>query len=132
MKKNCKETNLTEIPKHRKRAEKKSPTKADHKHEFVNCVYEIPKLRLDEAQGFVCDQVELSIGTYCPICGKIGTHFDHEWKEKGARPLWNGWLVGERWSAQAEAEFDTRTRTLPFFHVNDLFKQKYVELEDEV
>ena len=125
------ESGETEIPKYRKRSKKKYPGKADHKHKFVNCVYEIPKLRLDEARGFVCDRVELTVGTYCQLCGKIGTHFDLEWKEKEDKPLWNGWVVGEKWSARAEAEFNEQTRTLPFFRVNDMFKQKYVELEDE-
>ena len=121
----------SDVPKHRKRAKNKQSTKSDHKHIFENCVYEIPKLRFDEAHGFVYDKVGLSIGTYCPLCGKIGTHFDHEWTEKAERPLWNGWVVGSRWTAKAEAEFDEQTRTLPFFRVNDMFKQKYVELEDE-
>ena len=117
-----------DTPRYRKRSHKKTPHKADHKHEFVNCVYGFPELRLDEAHGFVNDGTRLSIGTYCPVCGKIGAHFDPAWREPDEVPKWHHWLVGgSKWSAKAEAEFDERTRTLPFFRIHDMFKQKYVE-----
>lgn len=120
--------NYEEEPRYRKRAQKQTPTKSKHKHDFANCVYEIPKMRLDETHGLVNDQVELSIGTYCTICGKIGTHFDHAWREKEDRPLWNGWIMGEKWSDEAKKEFDESTRMISFFHIDDLWKQKYVQI----
>lgn len=111
--------------RYRKKAKKKTPAKADHRHEFVNCVYEIETIRLDEAHGFVPDS-RFSIGTYCPVCGKIGTHSDEVWQEKELVPRWRG-LYDMKWSERAKTEFDEKTRTLPFFRIHDLFKQKFVE-----
>lgn len=125
-----KEVFSDDAPRYRKKASKKTPVKADHRHEFVNCVYELPTVRYDEARGFVPDS-KLSIGTYCRICGKIGVHFDQdgEWKEK--EPISRHWgFFGYKWSAKAEAEFDEKTRTLPFFRIDDSFKQKFVKTEE--
>ena len=117
-----------DLPRYRKKAKKKTPAKADHKHEFVNCVYEIDTERLDPSHGFVTD-TRFSIGTYCRVCGKIGTHFDRSWRDSDPVPSWCR-MFCEKWSARAEAEFNEATRTLPLFRIHDLFKQKYVERKE--
>ena len=56
---------------------KKKPKKANHKHVYENCVFDIVFEYgvLDPAHGFR-DKICPSIGTYCPICGKIGSLCD--------------------------------------------------------
>ena len=114
-------TDLEDIPRYRKRSNKKAPAKAKHKHEFANCVYVIASVRLDTAHGFVPAQ-RLSIGTYCPMCGKIGTTFDSTWRVDS-----NRWSAFGVWADKAQKEFDESTRTLPVFRIDDVFKQKYVK-----
>ena len=112
-----------DIPRYKKKSNKKAPTKADHKHEYVNCVFEIGSLSYDNAHGFIpCSK--LSIGTYCNICGKIGTKHDNSWDTITRRNIG----ISVDWSPRALAEFDESTRTLPFFCIKDIFKQKYVEI----
>jgi hypothetical protein len=116
-----------ETPRYRKRAKKKTPKKTDHRHEFRNCVFLMPSIRFDEAHGIVREPDTLfSIGTFCPVCGKIGTTIDWEWisEDAGPRPL--HW---ERcWSERARREFAESTRTLPCFHLDDEWFTKYVTL----
>ena len=69
-----------ETPCYRKRAKKITPKKSNHKHEFLNCVFVMPSTRFDEAHGIVHEpDTKYSIGTYCPVCGKIGDIIDREW-----------------------------------------------------
>ena len=102
---------------YKKKRRRRKPKKADHAHEWDECVY-----GLSFAGNF-----ELSIGTYCPICGKIGipTYYT-KWKNHLKS---DGGDVYSEWSEEAEREFDPNTRTLPYFDI-DLFVTKFVELED--
>lgn len=107
---------------------KKKPKKANHKHVYENCVYDIV---FDPAHGFR-DKIYHSIGTYCSICGKIGDLCDDEnmkWYKKQcgkfgiSNPICHSELTEE-----AKREFDPATRTLPYFFVSDWF-QKEVQLD---
>lgn len=111
-----------DVAKYRKKRKKKTPKKADHKHEYAPCVFILPQKIF---------QSEKSIGMYCKICGKIDklwvNSFDNtEWitdeKEAGV------WHMSQ-WSPRALREFDPKTRTLPCFSIEDLF-QKYVRKEE--
>ena len=102
---------------YKKKRRRRKPKKADHVHEWDECVY-----GLSFAGNF-----ELSIGTYCPICGKIGiptyyTKWQNHFKSE------SGGVYSE-WTEEAEREFDPNTRTLPYFDI-DLFVTKFVELGD--
>ena len=116
-----------EIMRYRKKAQKNTPKKSNHKHEYVNCVYGFNGQKFSRERGFE-PVPELSIGTYCPVCGKIGTTYDEgegRWVEWGKRgPL----LTSHQWTDEAKREFDESTRTLPYFWVDDNWFQKYVEL----
>ena len=117
-----------DIPRYKKKAKKKSAAKADHKHRFEPCVFRLDDLRFDEAHGFVREpDAAFSIGTYCPVCGKIGTTINREWldERQGCWPI----LFQARWSERARREFDESTRTLPCFYLGDPFaNHKYVTL----
>ena len=117
-----------EIPRYKKKAKKKSPVKAKHKHEYQSCVYEYDALKMDRAHGFV-EKTRRTIGTYCPICGKVGRFPDSSWFD----PMWVAVQLGysggdrqcEMWSEDALRELDDARRTLPLFRLDDIF-QKYV------
>lgn len=116
-------TDIEDVPRYRKRSYKKTPAKANHKHEFVNCVFEIASERFDDVHGFV-PELRLSIGTYCRLCGKIGTTFDSAWRVDSG--LYSYGVFGV-WSEKAKEELNESTRTLPTFRVDDIFKQKFVK-----
>lgn len=116
---------MDEIPKYRKRSKKRAPKKSKHKHHYENCVFRYTIFREDQVLPFDnFDRWQMSIGEYCPECGKIGAICDTEWKkvEKaryGYQSVWNDCAI---------AEFNEETRTLPYFEVENIWKNKFVEL----
>ena len=100
---------------YRKKKKKHRPKKSDHPHQWDDCVYGIS----------FCGNFELSVGTYCPICGKVGvpTYYT-KWKEQ----VKTGHGMYSEWTKEAEKEFNPKTRTLPYFDI-DLFVTKFVDLE---
>ncbi len=112
---------MEDIPKYRKKSQKKPPKKANHKHEWANCVYNTMTYGYSREKGFY-KTTELSVGTYCPICGKIGNVADQKYRENiCAIPK----FYQLEWTKEAQKEFDPATRTLPFFEINQ-FKDKFV------
>ena len=113
---------MEDIPKYRKKSQKKPPKKADHKHEWANCVYETDTFGYSKEKGFY-KTTELTVGKYCPICGKIGAVIDQDYRINTSEfPK----FYCLEWSEKALKEFDPKTRTLPFFRI-DQFKDKFVE-----
>ena len=55
------------VVRYRKKRKKKQPKKADHKHEYVDCVFDFNP----ETIRYIIGNKESSIGSYCPTCGKI-------------------------------------------------------------
>ena len=114
---------MEDIPKYRKKSQKKPPKKANHKHEWANCVYNTVTCGYSREKGFY-KTTELSVGTYCPICGKIGNIADQKYRENICTiPK----FYQMAWTKEAQKEFDPATRTLPFFKI-DQFKDKFVEM----
>lgn len=110
-----------EIPKYKKKSQKKPPKKANHKHEWADCVYETDTIGYSREKGFY-KTTELNIGTYCPVCGKIGSLYNQAYRENTSTvPR----FYHMKWSKKALKEFDPKTRTLPFFRINQ-FKDKFV------
>jgi len=119
-----------DVPKYRKKSKKKGDPRSKHKHEYVECVYGGHPMTLDEARGFVRgEKVEYTIGTYCPACGKIGSLHAKGWTVDESATVDNGrfHFLKTEWSKEALRQFDPKTRTLPFFMLNDEFGQKYIE-----
>lgn len=118
-----------ELTPHRKKSKRKTPTKADHKHNFEPCVFEYNGVMLDKAHGFI-PKPDVKIGEYCTICGKIGsvTLFD-KWMQWV--PVKQGSRIGRsEYTEEAMREIDPNTRTLPTFKLEDEFRQKYVVLQN--
>ena len=121
---NFEDENLTP---YKKKSKSKPPKKAKHKHDFNPCVFEYDGIRFDQAHGFVPNH-QTSIGCYCAICGKIGGDIPDGYIQ----------LVqtkdGSWYSEHTEAgkkELDEYTRTLPTFRIDDIFRQKFVNIESE-
>ena len=57
--------------RHKKKKKKNRPKKANHKHEYKNCVikYKFPD---NWAIGRTEDGWTTTFASYCPVCGKIG------------------------------------------------------------
>lgn len=66
-----------EPPRYKKKKKKKRPKKADHRHEYKNCVirYKIPD---NWTIGRTDDGWTRTFASYCPICGKLGWPQDDE------------------------------------------------------
>lgn len=121
---------MDDVPKYRKKSKKNGERKADHKHVYTWCVFTFYGTHIERNRGFVPDDyLSFDIGTYCPICGKIGTTSTSD-------PRWDRRLnytpskqrERERWTDEALKEFNAETRTLPIFHLTDRWWQKYVSL----
>ncbi len=113
---------MDEFPRYRKKSTKRPPKKSDHKHEYT---YGVFHYHIKTPFGF---NEEFKIGTFCPVCGKIGGRGDLEkdgWLENTAQ---SPWLCME-WSDQAKKEFVASTRTLPYFEISDFFTQKFVDVD---
>lgn len=120
------EKNPNEIPKYRKRSQKHGTKKSDHKHEYKSCVYKVEALSFNKAHGFANDgESFMTIGTYCPICGKIGTFSEEGWNYRDySGPSMFPMCYTRRWTERAEREFNESTRTLPFFRVKSIFEKR--------
>ena len=111
-----------DVPKYRKRAKKSTPKKADHEHQDAYCVFEYS----DSVRPHL---LSLTIGQYCPICGKIRTAFVQDDKYTTTTNLYKyGVAFGKEWNAEAKKEFDMKTRTLPTFKLKNVWNQKYIEV----
>lgn len=128
--KNMMDEEFITVP-YRKKRGKRPPKKADHKHEFVDCVFEFNP----ETIRYMIEEHECSIGSYCPICGKIGSvgpkgGVDGKWRANEYNEPGKPRYVHPYWTEAAEREFNPETRTLPAFILNDYF-QKFVNLEQK-
>lgn len=106
-----------ETMRYKKKSSRRPPKKAKHKHVYENCVFCFDTMkRFDRARGMIWGPA-LSVGTYCPICGKIGDVFDRQWYDGAA------YQYPPAWNDRAQQEFDPATRTLPFFHLNSVWQK---------
>ena len=119
---------IDETPKHKKKAKKKKVEKCNHKHQWANCVYDVKNIWDNTYQ--------ISIGTYCPVCGKIGKYFDDSWVDKITNQHKYKYVNSlipikydkYEWNKNAIKEFNITTRTLPHFYIDNAF-DKYVNIK---
>lgn len=117
--------NTEEYTPYKKKSKKRTPKKANHKHEFVDCIFTYDRLRLDEAHGFQ-PQPDEWFGKYCYICGRVGSFEYDKWID-----LPRGTFSVDRkyCTEEARRELNPQTRTLPTFRVDEVLSQKYVDLD---
>ena len=107
-----------EIPKYLKSTESnvsKSNRKSKHKHHYEEC--------LIQYKPSFARKTYLNTGlyTYCTICGKINERF------KGNKSIVKDYIRGV--NSPDEKLYEKYHDKLPVFFVEDIFKEKYVNLK---
>lgn len=96
----------------------KKTKKSNHKHEYTDCVVEY-----DSYSTLVPHSIQ-RIWSYCKICGKINmVPVEHVWMKE----IYRKSGIALYYTDEAKREFDPETRTLPYFHLDDMW-QKYVDM----
>lgn len=104
------------IVPYRKKSKSRPPKKANHKHVWAYCVFEFSDERFEK----------VSVGTYCPICGKIGNPMSSDWRENTSE---FDRYVRYDWTEAARKELCSETRTLPLCRAKNYFS-KFVESKE--
>ena len=114
-----------DVPRYRKKSCKGSPPKSKHKHEYEHCVfvYPMPDYKATVASGRNEDREVCTLGTYCPICGKIGDI----WFAWNKNDLWyhivkHGWYSETELTEEAKRQLDPETSTLPRFYIDNCWR----------
>ena len=119
-----------EIPKYKKPTESnisKSNRKAKHKQHYEECLIQYNmKIGLINKPSILIT----SLGSYCTICGKIGDRFK---KDKSIVKDYERTVdatVGKYYQIMTSEElYEKYHNKLPVFFVEDIFKEKCVDLE---
>ena len=122
--------NKSEIPKYLKQKESnvsKSKKKSKHKHQYEECLiqYNI-KIGLINKPSILIT----SLVSYCTICGKIGDRFKKDksivkdYERTVDAPVEKCYQV-----MTSEELYERYHNKLPVFFVEDILKEKYVDLE---
>ena len=116
-----------EIPKYLKQKESsisKSKRKSKHKHHYEECLIQYNFRYANENNLMTC------LHTYCTICGKIGDRFK---KDKSIVKDYISTVntsIGKCYSLITDEElYEKYHDKLPVFFVEDIYKEKYVDLE---
>lgn len=98
-----------DVPKYRKKAVKKTPKKADHKHLYEPVIVKYLNIyrHYDPSRGFV-PGMDICSGSRCSVCGKVEYGFP-----KSFEPNPRNWPRGE--------EAVTLYPNLPIVEVRDIF-----------
>lgn len=125
----------SDITKYLKRKESnisKSNRKSKHKHHYEECL--IQNKWNFKSNAFTQEEKErihTSLSSYCTICGKIGGIIKNSKYQKEIEVLQeqsqtesNFWI-----SISGEEIYEMYHDKLPVFFVEDIFKEKYVNLE---
>lgn len=124
-----------EIPKYLKSTESsisKSNRKSKHKHHYEECL--IQNKWNFKSNAFTQEEKErihTSLSSYCIICGKIGGIIKNSKYQKEIEVLQeqsqtesNFWI-----SISGEEVYEMYHDKMPVFIVEDIYKEKYVDLE---
>lgn len=113
-----------EIPKYLKQKESntsKSNRKSKHKHQYKECLIQYPVIFAGK------NYTKTGLYSYCAICGKIGNRFK---EDKSIINDFTDTPTGRCYSIISDEElYEKYYDKLPVFFVEDIFKEKYVDLE---
>ena len=117
----------SEIPKYLKQKESntsKSNRKSKHKHQYEECLIQYPITFAGKSY------TKTGLYNYCTICGKINERF------KENKSIVKDYIstvntsIGKCYSLITDEELYERYKDkLPVFFVEDIYKDKYVDLE---
>lgn len=122
-----------EIPKYLKSTESnisKSNRKSKHKHQYEECLIQYKwNFKSNAFTQEEKERIHTSLSSYCTICGKIGgiiknSKYQKEIKALQKQPGNNFWE-----SISGEEIYEMYHDKLPVFFVEDIFKDRYVNLE---
>lgn len=123
-----------EIPKYLKSAESdvsKSNRKSKHKHQYEECLIQY-KWNF-KSNAFTQEEkkrIHTSLSSYCTICGKIGGIIKNSKYQKEIDVLQKQRQTGSNFwiSLSGEEIYKMYHDKLPVFFVDNIFKEKYVDL----
>lgn len=119
-----------EVPKYRKQKESnisKAKAKSKHKHHYEECLIQYDIDFLKEK----C--IHTALGSYCTICGKIGDRFKEDksivkdYIRKVDSPFMNRKCYSRMSGEELYEEYNNK---MPVFFVNDMYEDRYVNLEE--
>lgn len=116
-----------EIPKYLKQKESnisKARKKSKHKHHYEECLIQY-KSDFDNKT-----HIYTTLGSYCTVCGKIGDKF------KDSKSIVKDYIrivdspIGKCYTRIPEDElYENYHDKMPVFYVEDIYKEKYINLE---
>ncbi len=124
-----------DVPKYLKSTESnvsKSSHKSKHKHQYEECLIQYKwNLKSNAFSKEEKERMHTSLSSYCIICGKIGGIIKNSKYQKEIETLqkqrqtWsNFWTI-----ISGEEVYEMYHDKLPVFFVEDIFNEKYVDLE---
>ncbi len=126
-----------EIPKYKKTKESnvsKSNCKSKHKHHYEECLIQNRwNLKSNAFTQEEKERIHTSLNSYCTICGKIGGIVKNGKYQKEIDALQKQRQKGSNFwiSISGEEIYEMYHDKLPVFFVEDIFKEKYVDLGTE-
>lgn len=118
-----------EIPKHFKPTESnisKSNRKSKHKHQYEECLIQYNFNYLRE------NHIITTLHSYCTICGKIDDRFKEDKSIVKNYRRTVDTPIGKCYSLITSEElYDKYHDRMPVFFVKDIFKDKYINLEQK-
>ena len=119
-----------DVPRYRKVKESnvsKSKRKSKHKHQYEECLI---RYHLNYGYGPEKD-LTTSLYSYCTICGKISRKFDMDESivDYDRITVFHGLILHSRISS--EELYERFHDKLPVFYVNDIRKDRYVDLKGD-
>lgn len=100
-----------EAPRHVKKRGKKVPKKANHRHEYENCII--------VGYSQLCSVPKDALASYCTICGKRGDYHQDELSRKYGYTGYLDFIVACGGKTAERAEFMHEARsTYRTFHTN--------------
>jgi hypothetical protein len=124
-----------EIPKYLKSTESnisKSNRKSKHKHHYEECLIQYKwNFKSNAFTQEEKERIHTSLSSYCTICGKIGGIIKNSKYQKEIDVLQKQRQTGNNFwiSISGEEFYEMYHDKLPVFFVDDIYKEKYVDLE---
>lgn len=124
-----------EIPKYFKSSESnisKSNRKSKHKHHYKECLILYKwNFKSNVFTQEEKERIHTSLCSYCTICGKIGGIIKNSKYQEEIETLQKQRQTGNNFwiSISGEELYEMYHDKLPVFFVDDIYKEKYVDLE---
>lgn len=109
----------------------KSNRKSKHKHQYEECLIQYRwNFKSNIFSQEQKDKIHTSLQSYCTICGKIGDKFKEENSiVKDYRRIVETPIVRCYQMISSKELYERYHDKMPVFFVEDIFKDKYVDLE---